>query len=148
MLFPNYDSFKDASMDNIFSENQINNSYIPFVNNLQTSMFINKGDLNFDQVSLPKEVQFSPVHGINAKDFDKDGDFDLIMGGNLFGVKPEMGRYDSSYGIFLENKGDEKFEFHSDGKGLMVKGEIRKIISDEELLIISRNNNNVVIYEY
>ncbi len=146
--FPNYDSFKDASMDNIFSENQINNSYIPFVNNLQTSMFINKGGLNFDQVSLPKEVQFSPVHGINAKDFDKDGDFDLVMGGNLFGVKPEMGRYDSSYGIFLENKGDEKFEFHSDGKGLMVKGEIRKIISDEELLIISRNNNNVVIYEY
>ena len=146
--FPNYDSFKDASMKDIFSENQINNSYIPIVNNLRTTLLINQGDMNFNSAYLPKEVQFSPILGINAKDFDKDGDLDLVMGGNLFGVKPEMGRYDSSYGVFLENLGDAKFKFHSDGKGLIVKGEIRKIISDEDLLIISRNNNNVVIYEY
>jgi hypothetical protein len=146
--FPNYDSFKDASMKDIFSENQINNSYIPIANNLRTTLLINQGDMNFNSAYLPKEVQFSPILGINAKDFDKDGDLDLVMGGNLFGVKPEMGRYDSSYGVFLENLGDAKFKFHSDGKGLIVKGEIRKIISDEDLLIISRNNNNVVIYEY
>ena len=49
-------------------------------------------------------------------DFDQDGDLDLIMGGNLHRVKPEVGRYDASYGNVLENDGkgnytDKTLEF-------------------------------------
>ena len=146
--FPDYESFKDAGIRDIFSEDQIKKSLIPQVNELKTSMFINNGEMDFTSISLPKEIQFSPTLGISANDFDKDGDLDIVLGGNLFGVKPEMGRYDSSYGVYLENIGDSNFKYQPNGKGILLKGEIRKIITDEDFLIISRNNNPIVIYEF
>ena len=45
-------------MEDIFSENQINNSYIPIVNNLETTLLINQGDMSFNSAYLPKEVQY------------------------------------------------------------------------------------------
>ena len=146
--FPNYESFKDADIKDIFSKEQIKESFIPQVFELKTSLFINNGEMNFTSIDLPEEIQFSPVHGISANDYDNDGDLDLVLGGNLFGVKPEVGRYDSSYGAYLENNGDANFKYHSDGKGISIKGEIRKIISNDNLLIFSRNNNQIIIYEF
>ena len=29
----------------------------------------------------------------------------VFAGGNLFKAKPEIGRYDASFGLFIENKG-------------------------------------------
>ena len=81
-------------------------------------------------------------------DFDKDGDLDVLMGGNLFGVKPEMGRYDSTYGVYIENLGNNKFKFHEDGKGFFIKGEIREIIKNENELYIFRNNKELIKYEF
>ena len=66
-------------------------------------IYLNKGNFEFERISLPQEVQFSPVYAINTSDFDNDGDKDIVMGGNLFNVKPEVGIYDASYGIYLEN---------------------------------------------
>ncbi len=51
--------------------------------------------------SLPLEAQFSPVYAAEAGDFNDDGNLDILLGGNLYNVKPEVGRYDASYGSFL-----------------------------------------------
>ena len=59
--------------------------------------------------SLPTEAQLSPMYGIAADDFDKDGNIDILMGGNFYESKPEVGIYDASYGILL--KGDGKGNF-------------------------------------
>jgi hypothetical protein len=42
------------------------------------------------------------MYGIVVNDFDKDGNADIIMGGNFYESKPEVGIYDASYGIFLK----------------------------------------------
>ena len=55
------------------------------------------------------EAQLSPMYGIAAEDFDKDGNIDILMGGNFYQSKPEVGIYDASYGILL--KGDGKGNF-------------------------------------
>ena len=94
--FPDYESLKDADMKKIFDSSQIEGSRVFEVNNLETSIFINKGNFNFKKISIPKEVQFSPIYAINSNDFDNDGDKDIIMGGNLYTVKPEVGIYDAS----------------------------------------------------
>ena len=44
---------------------------------------------------LPIQAQFSPVYGIEVFDVDGDHLDDILMGGNLFAVKPEVGRYDA-----------------------------------------------------
>lgn len=63
---------------------------------------INQGNFEFSLLELPKAVQFSPIYAIETGDFDQDGDQDILMGGNLYGVKPEFGIYDASRGFILK----------------------------------------------
>ena len=146
--FPNYESFKDASMDVIFAKNDLDVSNQLKVTILSSIVLINKGNLEFDVLELPIEAQFSSIYAINTDDFDKDGDQDIVLGGNLFNVKPEVGRYDASYGVYLENKGNMKFKSHKNGNGFFLKGEVRDIIVHEQKLIVARNSDSLAIFKY
>tara|TARA_B100001250_G_scaffold33044_1_gene26908 strand:- start:3253 stop:6540 length:3288 start_codon:yes stop_codon:yes gene_type:complete len=146
--FPDYESFKDADIKKIFSKSQLKEALVFEANNLETSIFINEGDFNFKKIKLPNEVQFSPIYSINTHDFDNDGDKDILMGGNLFNVKPEVGIYDASYGIYLENQGNEKFKHYSDGRGFFVKGEIRDIMVIENQVLVARNNDSLSFFNF
>ena len=81
-------------------------------------------------------------------DFDKDGDKDLLMGGNQFKSRPEMGIYDASYGIYLENNGEARFEFFNGGKGFFTKGEIRDIVIMDDNVIVARNNDSLSLFKF
>ncbi len=146
--FPDYESFKDADIEVIFSEEEMKGVEILELNTLQTQLWINNGNFSFEQKALPKEVQFSPIYAINSGDFDKDGDQDIVMGGNLYRTKPEVGIYDASYGIYLENRGNNEFKFHQDGKGFLLKGEIRSIAVDERQMVVARNKDTLKIYSW
>ena len=146
--FPNFESFKDADISKIFNKDELENATISEVNNLQTTILINNGKLRFNKITLPKEVQFSPIYAINSADFDNDGDKDILMGGNLFNAKPEVGIYDASYGIYLENLGDNKFKYIKNGNGFFVKGEVRDIVIDENFVIVARNSDNILTFKF
>ena len=147
--FPDYESFKDADISKIFTEKEMQGVLIFDATNLETSIFINKGNFEFEKISLPQEVQFSPVYAINTSDFDNDGDKDIVMGGNLFNVKPEVGIYDASYGIYLENIDGKSFNFHPSGKGFFLKGEIRDILMiNDNKMLVTRNKDSLTIYNF
>ncbi|WP_431156602.1 VCBS repeat-containing protein [Winogradskyella poriferorum] len=146
--FPDYESFKDADITKIFSEEQLNASTVIEANNLKTVVLVNNGSFNFEVKKLPKEVQFTPIYAITTADFDKDGDLDILMGGNLNGVMPEFGRYDASYGNYLENLGNNEFKHHTTGKGLKIQGEIRDIELLGNTIFIARNNDELEVYEF
>ncbi len=38
---------------------------------------------------FPSEVQFSPVFAADVNDYNGDGKADILLGGNLFNVKPK-----------------------------------------------------------
>ena len=147
-LFPDYESFKDAGIREIFSEEQLNDANKLTVNNLSSVILVNKGNFSFDVVQLPTKAQFAPIYAIASEDFDKDGDQDILLGGNLYGVKPEVGRYDASYGVYLENLGNLTFKHHNNGKGFNVKGQIRDIIKHNNKIIVARNNDSLAIFKY
>ena len=101
------------------------------------------------KISIPQEVQFSPIYAINTSDFDEDGDMDIVMGGNLYNVKPEVGIYDASYGVYLENKDGENFVFHPGGKGFFLKGEIRDILMlEENKMLVARNRDSLSLFNF
>ena len=140
--FPNFKSFKNADLNSIFSIESINNSYKCQVNYLSTIALKNEGNFNFSQIKLPIQVQFSPIYSIAHLDADKDGDLDLLMGGNLYNVKPEFGIYDASYGIYLENTPNE-LKFYPNGKGFNLKGEVRSIVVDKKNIWVARNKDTL-----
>lgn len=146
--FPSYDSFKDASITDIFNQQQLKDSHQLSANMLSSVVLINQGNFNFTLQELPIEAQFSTVNAILAHDFDDDGDNDLVLGGNLYNVKPEVGRYDASYGLYLENNGDGTFISPTIDSGFKLKGEVRDMLLDDKKLIISRNRDSLAIFKF
>jgi len=146
--YPDYESFKDADIYDIFTQSQLNTSTIIEVNNLKTILLINEGDFKFEIKDLPKEVQFTPIYAIATSDFDKDGDLDILLGGNLNGVMPEFGRYDASFGNYLENLGNNNFKNHKTGKGIKINGEIRDIEILGDKIFVTKNNDTLEVFKY
>jgi hypothetical protein len=76
---------------------------------LETSVFLNRGD-HFEVVVLPGEAQFSPAFGVSVADMDGDGNEDVFLSQNFFGVDEETSRYDAGRAVWLRGDGTGWFE--------------------------------------
>ncbi|HAM09496.1 MAG TPA: hypothetical protein DCP74_04280 [Bacteroidales bacterium] len=148
--YPKYEIYKDQQIQDIFAPDQLKNSVQLNAYLLETSLFLNNGSGEFTTKSLPAEVQFSPVYAAETGDYNGDGFTDILLGGNLFNVKPEVGRYDASYGAFLAGNGKGGFAFVPSGiAGFHLDGEIRDILEintgTSRILLVARSNGPVQI---
>ena len=143
--FPSYDSFKDASITELFDPENLKNANTWQVNILNSVLLVNNGNYDYAVKELPIEAQFSTIYAIATEDFDSDGDQDIILGGNLYNVKPEVGRYDATRGVYLENLGDLNFKTISNGNGFIVEGQIRDIAITKNKIIVARNSDSLAI---
>ncbi len=147
-----YEMYKDQKITDIFSPGQLKNSIRLDANLLETCLFINDGTGHFSRKPLPVEVQFSPVFTAEVSDYNGDGNPDLLLGGNLYNVKPEIGRYDASYGCFLQGDGRGGFRFIPPRlSGFFLQGEIRDMMevttSNGKILIIARSNDPLQVFK-
>ncbi|WP_286755014.1 VCBS repeat-containing protein [Roseivirga sp. UBA838] len=139
-VLPDYKTFKDMSVRDIFTPAQMEGVMEIKATEMTSVLVLNKGQMNFEVTELPTEAQVSPVYAIATGDFDADGDTDILLGGNLYSVKPEVGRYDASYGTFLKNTGNGRFVAAKPQEGFLVEGEVRDIEVFENFVLIARNN--------
>ncbi|TFG76376.1 MAG: hypothetical protein E4H26_04645, partial [Flavobacteriales bacterium] len=146
--FPDYHSFKQAGITDIFTPEELEGSQKLEGNTLASVILVNDGAGNFDVQPLPIQAQFSTIYAILTSDFDNDGDLDIVLGGNQYSVKPEVGRYDASYGVYLENLGNMLFKDYPDGNGFKVNGEVRDIVLDRRRLIVARNNDSLALFNF
>ncbi|MCI5080285.1 MAG: VCBS repeat-containing protein, partial [Saprospiraceae bacterium] len=147
--FPDFESFKDADIRKIFTEEELAEATVLEANQLKTVLLINQGGLKFTSAKLPTQVQFSPVYAITTADFDKDGDEDLLLGGNQFYVLPEMGIYDASFGQYLENQNGQQFRFGKQESGFSIDGEIRDfILLDDNTLLVNISRDTLAAFKF
>ena len=150
--YPTWDSYKDQQITDIFTPEQLNNSIHLSASLLETSVFLNDGKGNFTRKQLPVEAQFSPVYAAAVGDYNGDGNLDILLGGNLYNVKPELGRYDASYGALLAGDGHGNFS-HIPPKtsGLLLDGEIRDFkqvkTSAGKILVVARSNESLEVFK-
>jgi hypothetical protein len=147
-----YKDYANKSIDQIFDPVLIEKAtHLTFTDG-QTSLLINEGGKGLTLKPLPVEAQFSPVYSVTLTDIDADKDLDIVMGGNLFAVKPEIGRYDAMRGLVLRNDGSNNFvPLKATESGINVRGEIRHIVplrsKTGNLFAFVRNNNSIVFYK-
>jgi len=148
-----YNSYKNQTVHDIFNPLKIKSSHINYVYNLKSSVFINSGN-GFTNLELPIEAQFSNVFAIEIDDFNDDGLKDIILGGNLYNVKPEVGRYDANYGQILLGSKELKFKVAPHKKsGLLFKGQVRdfstfKNLMGDDYLLVLNNSDSLQSYSF
>jgi hypothetical protein len=146
-----YDVYAGKPIDEILDKDQLAQANVLTVNQTQTCVFINDGKGNFTMQPLPLMAQLSPVYGIVVTDLNGDGIKDIFLAGNFYGLKPEVGRYDASYGVTLIGNRKNQFSYIPPSvSGLFIKGEVRdaQVISTkkEDYIIVARNNDALQIF--
>ena len=151
--YPRYQSYKGQTMTDIFSEEQLSKAIELKVHTTSSMIAINQGEGKFILQKLPVEAQFSPIHAILVEDFNGDGDQDLLLGGNFYKAKPEIGIHDASYGLLLLGDGKGNFDpIGSMESGFSVKGEIRDLkkinINGKKAVIVALNDDYARLFYY
>ena len=149
--FVYYKDYADKSVKAIFDPILLQRATKHIFKEPNTLVLINLKEKGFERKILPVQAQFSPVYGITIDDFNKDKKADIVLGGNLFSVKPEIGRYDALYGLILLGDGLGNFRaINSSESGLKLSGEIRHIRSLRtkagNILAFVRNNDSIKFY--
>ncbi len=144
--FPTYASIAGKTVDEIFPKEKLDKSEKKSVYIFQSGIFINQGNGVFTFKPFPVEAQFSPVKDILVGDFDGDGINDLLMAGNMYDVRPSVGRFDASYGWFLKGEGHDDFKAEWPVEsGWFVHGETNKLARINyhgSILVIAGINNS------
>ena len=127
--FPNYKSFAETPMQNLFTKEQMKDALVLKANHLQSSFIRNNGNGKFSLEPLPMQAQFSALNGMTVDDFDGDGNADIAIVGNDYGTEVSVGRYDALNGLILKGNGKGAFQALSIAKaGLFVPGNARGLV--------------------
>jgi hypothetical protein len=150
--FLRYDVYAGKSIAEIFTPEELEKASVLTVEQTQTCVFYNNGKGEFKMTPLPVRAQFAPVFSILAKDFNNDGVNDLYLGGNFYGLKPEVGRYDANYGTVFLGNSKHQFDYFSPAKsGLFIKGEVRDIATikskNGQIIVVARNNDALQLFQ-
>lgn len=140
-----YEAYQDQAIEDVFTKEQLDKAVKLEATEFATSIFLNRGGQSFEQRVLPIEAQMSSVYALNVGDYNADGRVDILLGGNQYRVKPELGRYDASYGTFLAGDGKGNFRaIPNSQSGFFIDGEVRDFVTvnvgRERWLIVARNN--------
>ena len=141
-----YNSYKNQQITDIFDKPLLESALKLQANTLETVAYLNTGKGSFTKIPLPVEAQFSPVYAISINDFDGDNQLDILLGGNLYQSKPEVGRYDASYGLYLKGNGKGNFKsVSSKDSGFKLKGQARGFsmvtVNNKPVLMVANNND-------
>lgn len=141
-----FDKFARMKADDFILPQSTENTLEYKAENLSSGILWNNGG-SFSFQALGLEAQVAPVFAIVAEDFDKDGIKDIWLGGNFYGLKPQLGRHDASRGVLLKGDKDRKYSYLSPYEsGVIVNGQVRDALWLNNDLILSRNNETVKVF--
>ena len=150
--FLKYEDYAGKTFGDVFSDEMLKDAETHEINFLQSAVFLNSGKGKFTCKPFPVKAQLSPVNTILCDDVNGDGIKEIILAGNFYGFKPEVGRLDAGYGeVFTFNK--DQFSFIPSAiSGLKINGQVRSslIIKNKagaRYYLFGRNNDGLISYK-
>lgn len=147
--FTDYKSYADASMQQVFLEEELKDAKKLTTNYLATAYFEGGVDGKFIEKQLPLQAQYSPVFTITSFDYDKDGNEDLLLCGNINKARLRFGKYDANYGILLKNDGKGNFTYiNQQQSGFSLRGDVRSVLYLNNTLLFGINQQPLKAYKW
>ncbi|RIV43432.1 VCBS repeat-containing protein [Flagellimonas pelagia] len=152
-----FDYFRDyaeASLNTLFSEDEIKNALM-LKGNFDKSVYVeNLGNGKFSLHPLPIEAQLAPLNDMLLADVDGDGNDDILGIGNDFGNETFIGRYDAFNGILLKGDGHGNFITEKTSKsGFLVPGDAKSIVqvrsaSGGSVFFVTQNKGRLLVFKH
>lgn len=143
-----YHKFANATVQEMFGEEVLEKTTQYVAHTFSSALIENLGNNKFQFRSLPSAAQLSQVNAILSDDFDKDGNVDVVLGGNFYPVNIQRGRYDAMYCLMLKGNGKNGFRaVPSVESGLMIPGEtrsLRKIVVNGQVHYVAFRNDQTI----
>lgn len=137
--YKNYESFSEATLVDIYTEQDLKQSVHYQVKSF-ASVYIENKDGKFIIHKLPNEAQVSSVNQILINDYNKDGNLDAVLVGNLHVSEIETTRNDASVGQLMLGDGSGNFDVISATEsGLFIPGDVK------DAGVVSINDSNYII---
>jgi hypothetical protein len=147
--FPDYKSYADATLKEIFTNEELEGAKTLKVNYLKTAYFESGANGKFQEKSLPVEAQFAPVYTITPLDYNGDGHQDLLLCGNMHQTRIRFGKYAANRGVLLQGNGKGQFAYVPEQKsGLKLKGDVRSVIAMNNILYVGINQQKVRAFQF
>ena len=146
--FPDYKSYADVTIHEIFSQAQLAEAGHHKATHLETLLFLNQGNGKMKAKALPIQAQYAPVYTVTELDYNQDGNADLLLCGNNNHTKLRLGKMDANYGILLKGDGLGNFQYLPQRQcGFQLKGDVRSVVLLEDLLLFGVNEEKIVAYK-
>ncbi len=146
-----YNTFNSFSEDEVSKIFPINDEVeVKQATLMQSVLLMSNGEKKYTITKLPKVAQFSPIYAFATGDFNRDGFVDLLAVGNFDGSTPAIGRFNASFGTYLQGTDNGTFQaIEAQSSGFAVYGAARDIqIINNKSILISRNNAPVRILKF
>ncbi|MRI01478.1 hypothetical protein GH721_13120 [Kriegella sp. EG-1] len=142
--FKDYNSFASASLKQIYTTEMLENSLSYEITSF-ASVYLENNNGKFKLKPLPQLAQISSINQFIVKDFNQDGNLDVVLAGNLYNSEVETPRNDSSFGLYLKGNGKGDFEsIPMLESGLKIIGDVRALeeisINGENYILAAKND--------
>ncbi len=145
--FTDYKGYADATMETIFTREELAGAKSLQANHLATAYFESGADGKFHLRALPLQAQLSPVFTITSLDYNKDGAEDLLLCGNINRARLRFGKYDANYGVLLRGDGKGHFSYvPQQESGFHITGDVRSVLAIGQHLLFGINQQLIKAY--
>jgi hypothetical protein len=151
--FLKYENYAGKTFDEVFTPEMLKGAEQHDINTLESAAFLNNGANNPFQIRpFPSNAQFSSINSILIDDINGDGKKEIVLTGNFYGFKPEIGRLDANYGqVYNYNNGSFKY-IPPVASGLKFTGQVRSSIaiknkSGGKSYLFGRNNDRLITFK-
>ena len=148
--FPTYASYAGKTISEVFPQSALDQAHHVRATELRSMAALNDGTGQFTLSPLPLDAQLSPMYGLAAVKMDSESDPLILIGGNLFEVKPEAGRYDASYGTVLKAPAMTVLPWQE--SGFTLRGQLRRllpvVVGDRRMVVAALNNDRLLVFAY
>jgi hypothetical protein len=146
--FTDYKSYSDATIKEIFTKEELEDVKHLQANYLQTAYLESATDGLLHEKQLPAQAQYSPVYTITMLDYDKDGNADLLLCGNINHARLRFGKYDANYGVLLKGDGKGNFSYiNQQRSGFNIWGDVRSVVNINNTLLFGINQRGIKAFK-